>query len=107
MQVTNGNLTMRNSGAFASFANNVLTVDFVKLAASHDAMRSLTTSYNSQMQEAREAARSAQGEVTRCNNEIARLHERLDAQMLRLDVLEGIARSAPEKMGWVRRLFRG
>lgn len=98
MQVTNGNLTARNSAAFAGFANHVLTVDFQQLAKVYDDMLNLTLTYGRRMQEATDASRSAQGEVTRCNNEIARLHERLDLLQRRLDE----QKPEPKRRWWQR-----
>lgn len=88
MQTTMPGSTVRDSAAFAMFTNDTLTIDFKKLAHVHDMMRNQTLQYAGEMQRAMNAARSAQGEVTRCNNEVSVLKEAIAQQKSRIAQLE-------------------
>lgn len=88
MQRTMPGNTINDPAAFAMFAGDTLTIDFKKLARVCDQMRNWNQRYDGEMQRAVEAARSAQGEVTRCNNEVAVLKEAVASLCARLKQVE-------------------
>lgn len=89
MQVTTtGGMRISDTAAFASFVNNTLTVDFKALGDVHNRLQRMAITYSDILQRCEAAGRSAQGEVTRCNNEVARLNERIDFLTIRIEELE-------------------
>jgi hypothetical protein len=87
-RTSNGGV-VRDSAAFACFSDNTLTVDFKKLGEVHSKMNDMVSSYAASHQRAMDACRSAQGEVTRANNEVAVLKQAIASLSARLDLVEG------------------